>query len=212
MRLERSTGLIHIDGVRSYTYPVGMDYDLRIAKLRDFYQKRGRMPSLAELAKLVGFKSKNAASKLVQKLAEQQILKKDRSGRLIPVRMLSRLKVLGVVEAGFPSPAEEELSDTMSMDEYLIENKEATFMLKVKGDSMLDAGIMPGDMVLVERGKQAKLGDIVIAEIDKGWTMKYLQKVNGRICLLPANKNYKPIYPEDELNISAVVTAVIRKY
>ena len=83
------------------------------------------------------------------------------------------LPVLGTVAAGFPSPADEELTDTMSLDEYLISNKEATYILKVNGNSMIDAGILPGDMLLVERGVQPRDGDIVIAQVDREWTMKY---------------------------------------
>jgi len=170
------------------------------------------MPSYAELMNLVGFKSKNAVFKLVNKLVTAGVIEKDSTGKLIPKHLFGQLQVLGVVEAGFPSPAEEELTDTMSMDEYLIGNKDATFMLKVQGDSMIDAGIMPGDMVLVERGAEARDGDIVIAEIDKGWTMKYLKKKGRQVYLMPANKKYPTIVPQEELNIAAVVKAVVRKY
>ncbi len=85
-------------------------------------------------------------------------------------------------------------------------------MLKVKGDSMIDAGIREGDMVLVERGKQAKPGQIVIAEVDGEYTMKYLRIKNGEHYLEAANEKYKPIYPKNALQIEAVVSAVIRKY
>jgi SOS regulatory protein LexA len=116
------------------------------------------------------------------------------------------------MQSSFPSAAEEELVDTMSLDEFLIKNKEATFMLKVKGDSMIDAGIMEGDMVLVERGTQPKVGQIIIAEVDGEYTMKYYRKSGDKIYLEAANKKYKPIFPEHTLKIEAVVTAVVRKY
>ncbi len=181
-------------------------------KIASFYRKRKRMPSYSEVATLLGFKSKNAVARLVEKMRDAGLLDKDDRGKLIPGSFLNDLRVLGSVEAGFPSPAEEELIDTMSLDEFLIEKKEATFMLKVKGESMIEAGIMPGDMVLVERGRQAREGDIVIAEVDREWTIKYLHKKNGKTILFPANKNYPAIIPRHELNIAAVVTAVIRKY
>ena len=73
------------------------------------------------------------------------------------------MRVLGLVSAGFPTDEEEEVLDTLSLDEYLIDNKEATFILTVKGDSMIDAGIREGDMVLAERGDNPKIGQIVIA-------------------------------------------------
>jgi repressor LexA len=135
--------------------------------------------------KLVGFKSKNAVYKLVNKLVEQKVLDKDSQGRLIPNKLVGEIPILGLVEAGFPSPAEEELADTMSLDDYLIENKQATYLLEVKGDSMIDEGIKEGDLVLVERRGDPKDGDIVIAEVDGGWTMKYFKKKGGLIYLKP---------------------------
>ncbi len=135
-----------------------------------------------------------------------------RPSRREPSGLFYSITVLGTVEAGWPSPAEEELSDTMSLDEYLIRNKDATYMLKVSGDSMVDAGIMPGDMVLVERGVAEKDGHIVIAEIDGKWAMKYLRKRGGKVYLESANKKYKPFYPTQSLKIAAVVRAVIRRY
>ena len=104
------------------------------------------------------------------------------------------------------------MGDTLTLDEFLIGNKDATYMLKVKGDSMIEAGIQEGDMVLVERSNQAKVDQIVIAEVDGGFTMKYYKTKNGKPYLLPANSSLKPIYPEEELRIVAVVKAVIRKY
>ena len=85
-------------------------------------------------------------------------------------------------------------------------------MLRVKGDSMVDAGIIEGDMVLVERGREPKPGTIVIARIDGEYTMKYYRKRNGKAYLEPANKKYKPIFPTQELSVEAIVIAVIRKY
>ena len=120
--------------------------------------------------------------------------------------------VLGSVEAGFPSPAEEELVDTLSLDDLLIQNREATFLLKVSGDSMINAGILPGDMVIIDKGLTPKSGDIVIAQVDGEWTMKFLHKRKDDVVLVPANPKYRPIRPKNELKISGVVTAVVRKY
>ena len=77
---------------------------------------------------------------------------------------------------------------------------------------MIDAGIVEGDMVLVERRSEAKSGEIVIAEVDGGWTMKYFKKTGSQVMLIAANKKYKPIIPKEDLVIAAVVIAVIRKY
>ena len=119
---------------------------------------------------------------------------------------------IGKVKAGFPSDVDEQVEDTMSIDDYLIEKKEATYMLEVDGDSMIDAHIADGDMVVVERTDKAKDGQIVIAEVDGEYTMKYFKKSGDKVWLEPANKNFKPIYPKQDLKITAVVKAVIRKY
>jgi len=184
----------------------------RIRAISGFYYQKGRMPSFSEIAKLAGFRSKNAVYKLINKLEKQKILQRDAKGRLIAGSIASPVKMLGTVEAGFPSPAEEELADNLSLDDLLINNREATFLLKVSGDSMSNAGILPGDMVLVDKGEVPRSGDIVIAEVDGEWTMKYLRKRGASVMLLPANPKYQPIKPKRELKIAGVVTAVVRKY
>ncbi len=127
--------------------------------------------------------------------------------------MLDRgLKLLGVIQAGFPSPAEEELTDTLSLDEFLIRKPESSYLIKVKGDSMIDAGLLPGDLVIVERGRNPKNGDIVIAQVDGEWTMKYYEKQGSKVILRAANKKYAPIEARTELVIGAVVVANVRKY
>jgi repressor LexA len=181
-------------------------------KIMEFYQRNKRMPSYTEIMDLVGFKSKNAVAKLVTKMIDEGIVTKDTAGKLIPTRMFDEVPLLGLVEAGFPTTAEESTTDTLSIDEYLIEHKEATYILEVKGDSMIEAGICEGDLVIVERGVQPKIGDIVIAEVDGGWTMKYYRKKGTQIYLEPANRNYKPIYPTYDLKIAAIVRGVVRKY
>jgi len=182
-------------------------------KIINFYKSHKRMPTFAEIAKIVGYKSKNSVYKLVQKLKHEGLISQDKTGRLVPDRLFGDLKLLGLVEAGFPTPAEEELVDTITLDEWLIDNREATYLLKVKGDSMFEAGIMPGDMVIVERTDKYKVGDIVIADVDGKWTMKYLRKENGgRFYLEAANPDYKDIYPKESLSVAAVVRGVVRKY
>jgi SOS regulatory protein LexA len=184
----------------------------RTKELSRFYREKGRMPSFSELGEITGLRSKNAVSKLVDKLDSLKVIRKDDKGRLIPGTIAAPLRILGAVEAGFPSPAEEELADTLSLDELLIDNPDATFLLRVSGDSMSGAGILPGDMVIVDRGQTAKSGDIVIAEVDGQWTMKYLRKRGDSITLVAANPKYSPIKPQNELKIAGIVTAVVRKY
>ena len=193
---------------------MGKKIDLRkaVATLRQFYLEHRRAPSFSEITGLFHYRSKNAAFWLVRRLIEHGLIKKDPSGRLLLDR-LQGVRLLGTVQAGFPSPAEEELADTLTLDEYLIRHPEQTFLIKVSGDSMIGAGIHQGDLVLVERGRAAKDGDIVIAEVDREWTMKYYEKKGSAPArLIAANVKYPPIKPKQELVIGGVVIAVIRKY
>lgn len=182
------------------------------AKLETFYSGNKRMPTYSEMLSLFGFKSKNAVFKVVEKLIEAGLVAKDHLGRLIPTKTFSEVPMLGLVTAGLPATVEEELADTVNLDDLLIKNKPLTYMLEVDGDSMIDAHIEKGDMVLVEKATTAKDGQIVIAEVDGEFTMKYFRKDGAKVWLEPANKNYKPIYPQHSLNINAVLKAVIRKY
>lgn len=187
-------------------------YQQRKQKLIKFFDQYGRLPSFEEMKKLFSVASKNTVSYWVDKFIKEGLIKKDKAGKLIPESIIGNIKILGFVEAGFPSNAEEELLGTISLDQYLVKNKQGTFLLEVSNDSMIDAGIHPQDLVLVERGKEAKIGDIIIAEIDGEWTLKIFDKRNKKVVLLPANKKYKPIHPQESLNMGGVVVGVIRKY
>ena len=182
------------------------------AKLESFYSDHKRMPTYAEMMKLFGFKSKNAVFKVVEKMLEAGLVAKDHLGRLIPTESFGEIQMAGLVTAGLPRTVEEEMVDTISLDSLLVGNKAITYMLEVDGDSMIDAHIEKGDMVLVEKTNVGKDGQIVIAEVDGEYTMKYLRRKGDKAWLEPANKNYEPIYPEHSLNVIAVLKAVIRKY
>ena len=181
-------------------------------KIESFYGDNKRMPTYSEMLKLFGFKSKNAVFKVVDKLIEAGLVAKDHLGRLVPAQSFGEIPKLGFVTAGFPATVEEELADTVNLDDLLIKNKPLTYMLEVDGDSMIEAHIEKGDHVLVEKTNQAKDRDIIIAEVDGEFTMKYFREKGSKRWLEPANKNYKPIYPEHSLNVIAILKAVIRKY
>lgn len=181
-------------------------------KILGFYQAKKRMPSYTEIMDLVGFKSKNAVAKLIDRLMDEGAVSKDSTGRLIPNHSWSEVPLLGLVEAGFPTEVDSQTLDTIDVNEYLFPHKDKSYILRVKGDSMIEAGIHEGDLVMAERGREPKIGDIVIANVDGGWTMKYLRSKGGKNYLEPANKKYKPIYPEESLEIAAVVKGVVRKY
>lgn len=164
------------------------------------------------MMKLFGYKSKNAVSRVVDKLLAAGIVAKDHLGRLVPDTMFSEIPLLGSVKAGFPADVAEEFNDTINLSDYLVPRKANTYVLEVDGDSMIDAHIEDGDMVIVEKTNYAKDGDMVIANVDGEFTMKYFRKDGDKVWLEPANKNYKPIYPEQYLLINAIVRAVIRKF
>jgi len=180
--------------------------------IQSFYRHHGRMPSYSEICELFDYKSKNAASKLVQKLSRFGVLSKDQKGRLIPNFNEGAIRLLGLVEAGFPAPVEEQDLDTITLDEWLVKKEEATYILKVKGDSMIDAGIVDGDYVLVERTDKIKPGQIVVAEMDGEWTLKYLREGPIGRYLEAANPEYGKMYPKESLQIEARVISVIRKF
>ncbi len=184
----------------------------RIPVLNDFLRRTGRAPTLRELCKLFGVRSSNTASLIAKGFVSAGLLQKTGSGRLcLPARKRLALRLLGSVSAGFPSPAEESLLDTLTIEEFLIERPDATFMLRVDGDSMIDAGILPGDIVLIERGRHPRNGDIVIACVDDEWTMKYYFKNGREVRLEPANSRYSAIRPKRSLSVEGVVCSVIRK-
>jgi SOS regulatory protein LexA len=182
------------------------------SKIISFYHRNKRMPGYAEIMDLVGFKSKNAVYKLINKMVDEGVINKDSKGKLTPTRSLDEVPLLGLVEAGIPTVVDESAQETLSLDSYLIQNKDRTYLLEVKGDSMIDEGIREGDLVVVERRGDPKDGDIVIAEVDGGWTMKYFKKKGNLVYLKPANRNYSPIYPQYDLKVAAIVRGVIRKY
>jgi repressor LexA len=178
-----------------------------------FYKKHKRMPGYGEIMALLGFKSKNSVHKLIQWLVEEGIVSKDAKGKITPNTRFDEIPILGLVEAGIPSVAEEEELDTVSIEEFIVDHKDKSYLLEVKGDSMIEAHIDEGDFVLVERKGEPKVGDIVIAEVDGGWTMKYYRiDKKGQPYLEPANKKYDNIYPEESFHVAAIVKAVIRKY
>lgn len=177
----------------------------------DFFNQNGRMPTYKEMMKLFGVSSKNAVFKVIGRLESLGLVKRQDT-HIVLKSSYRGLKLLGSIEAGFPSPAEEELLDSVSIDKLLVKNPNSSFLLKVSGDSMINAGIMPGDFVIVDKSLNACENDIVIAQVDGKWTIKYLTKENGSFILTAANPKYKPIKPKYELIVAGVVVGVARKY
>ena len=118
------------------------------------------------------------------------------------------------MSAGFPSPAGDYVEDGLDLNNYLVQNKPATFMFTVRGESMIVAGIHDGDKVVVDRALKPKHKDIVVAVVNGEYTIKRLYQLRGRIELQPENSHYQPITFSEghELQIWGVVVGVVRKY
>ena len=117
------------------------------------------------------------------------------------------------VRAGLPTPAPDIIApDTITIDERLIPNPSKTVLIKVKGDSMIDAGIHEGDLVVVEKRASANVGDIVVAILDNEFTLKRFGREKGRVVLRPENKAYPVIRPKGDAEIFGVVVGQFRKY
>ena len=185
----------------------------KIRRLRQFWRLERRAPTYAEMLDLFDYKSKNAVFGLLRKLEEAGYVAKDSNGRIALLNKLTgTVRILGSIAAGFPTQEEEQETDAITLDEYLVKNPDRTYMLTVRGDSMIDAGIMPGDIVLVEKGPRPNQNDIVVARVDEEWTLKYYVRDNAGVRLEPANPKYKFIRPLRSLEIGGIVRAVIRKY
>lgn len=184
----------------------------KLSLLKKFYWKNHRLPSYSEMLKIFGVSSKNTVFKVIKKLIDEGFLKKN-NNKISPTSKFFALPILGLVKAGFPILAEEN-KEYLTLDEYLIDDPNSSFLLKVSGDSLNGMGIFDGDIVIIERKRQALPGDIVLAQIDKEWTLKILRKnrATGKFYLEAANINYPPMYPKHDLQIFGVVKAVIRKF
>lgn len=114
------------------------------------------------------------------------------------------------VAAGFPSPAEGEQNGSLNLHELCVRNPAATYFIRARGDSMLDAGISDGDILVVDRSLSVRNGDIVIAAIGGSFTVKYFERTEQGPRLLPANPAYAPIIPAEEDEFFGVVSWIIK--
>jgi DNA polymerase V len=118
-----------------------------------------------------------------------------------------------LIRAGFPSPAEDHIEQTLDITELIVTNPPATFYLKVTGESMLNAGILDGDILVVDRSKIAKHGDIVVAELNTEFTVKRLYYRDGKVILHAESESHDSIFVKqnDDFSIFGVVSGVVRQ-
>lgn len=187
----------------------------------EYQMTYGKSPTLREMREHFGVSSDNGILKHLKALQEKGAITKDDTPR--GIGLLSSVKeklestgvklpVLGFIPAGGPVLTEEHIESWMSVGEELAKNANDYFILRVTGNSMIEAGIFEGDLVVVNAKKDPQHEDIVVALVDNHNTLKRFMKKDGRVYLKAENKAYKDIYPENELAIQGVVTAMIRQY
>jgi len=117
------------------------------------------------------------------------------------------------IAAGFPSPAEDYEEVSLDLNRALVRHPAATFYARVKGTSMTDAGILDGDLLVIDKALEPKEGDIAVCFLDGEFTVKRIGRIDGELCLLPANERFKPIRisGESEFIVWGIVTYVIHK-
>jgi repressor LexA len=180
-----------------------------LSRLQDYYAKHQVIPSYSALGKLWGISAKSWVASCVARLREEGYLKLTPDKRLRPgERFFERRIAHAPVRAGLPSAALEEGYDLVTIDDYL---PSKTTLVRVKGDSMIDAGILEGDLVVVEQQPNANVGDIVVAIVDDEFTIKYLERERGAFVLRPGNKAYPTIRPKGKLEIFGVMVGLVRR-
>lgn len=178
--------------------------------VNEFVQENGYAPSVREIGAAVGLRSTASVSYHIQALQEKGLLsapgQKGRKRALSTGNRPGQIPVLGVVTAGIPILAFENQEGTMAWD-----GDPSCFALRVRGDSMINAGILDGDKVVVHPQQTAMNGQIVVARIGDEATVKRLSRKNGEVWLMPENEAYEPIDGR-EAELIGLVKAVVREY
>jgi repressor LexA len=190
-----------------------MTFESQLQKLRNYYRKHGDLPTYDEMRDVFNCKSKSTAYYTINKLVTGGFLRR-KNHKLLPGRNFTGSPYFQSVKAGFPGPAEEEANDRLSLDHYLIEKPNSTLLIKVKGDSMIHAGIMNGDIVIVERTADAVSGQIVVVNLEGEFTVKTLRKEGKHFYLDAANPEYPTLNLDDfgSHSLVGVVRGTVRKY
>jgi repressor LexA len=180
--------------------------------LQDYYSRHRALPSYASIGELLGLRSKSSVAALVARLKLAGFIDATPDRRLAPTRrFFERAIAEAPVQAGLPNTVDSHSVDALTIDDYLIARPSQTVLVRVKGDSMIDAGILEGDLIVVEKTASAKRGDIVVAIVDSQFTLKRLDIDRGRFILKPENKAYAVIRPEGTLEIFGVMVGLVRK-
>ena len=183
-----------------------------LGKLQDYFAAHQVFPSYAAIGRIVGLNSTSSVSAMIARLKLQKYLETSKDGRLKPgSRFFERPLMLDKVAAGLPSMVFDAPPESLSIDARLVKKPSKTFLIRVKGDSMEDAGLLPGDTLIVEKAHTAKEGQIVVAILEDAYTVKRLIREGKRFVLKPENKAYPVLRPEN-LEIVGIVVGSFREY
>lgn len=173
--------------------------------------RKSPLPSIRQIAEDLKFKYHNSVQHYLEALMFSGIVKKIDDFLYLDKKLFGLKIYDSRVPAGMPQTAEDSY-EVFDFEDYMHANDDRTFMLRVSGDSMINAGIYDGDLILVDKKIQPTHGVIVVAIIDGGYTVKYLRRKGNKHYLKAANPKYKDIYPEAEFKIVGVVTGSVRKF
>lgn len=183
-----------------------------LEKLQDYYAEHKVIPSYSVLASLWGFSAKSWVSEYVKRFEEAGYLDWTPDRQLKPgSRFFERRLADSMVQAGLPNPAISDGYDLITIDDYLVKLPSRTSLVRVKGDSMIDAGIHEGDLLIVEQQPNANVGDIVVAIVDNEFTVKELAREKSGLVLKPANKAYPVMRPRGGFEIFGVMAGLVRR-
>ncbi|MBI4050319.1 MAG: transcriptional repressor LexA [Candidatus Doudnabacteria bacterium] len=181
---------------------------------------KGLPPTISEMARAIRVRSKNAVAKILRSLEEERLLRRDGTARGIEVfdefgnaiqAGMWSVPLLGRVPAGGPVVVEQHVEEWINLPQSLVRDRKDVFLLKVRGDSMIGAGILDGDLVIVRPTRNVRNNDIVVALLHDEATVKRFIEIHGRCYLKPENPKYQNIYPEDEWTVQGRVVGVIRQ-
>lgn len=191
--------------------PKKNNYEMYFEKFLDFYRKNKVIPNFETLKNILWVASKSVVFNFMKKLEADDLIYKE-GNSYFPSEKLNSVPVYSSVRAWFATPADEVSKDYLNIENYIIEHPNSSLIVKVKWDSMINASILEWDLVVIDKWLNPNIWDIIIAEVDWKFTLKYLQKdKKWRFYLKAWNENYPDIYPEEELQIFWVLVSVIRK-
>ena len=186
-----------------------------LGKLQDYYARERIIPSITQLSALWNVKARSWTHQIIQRLKEENFLESAPGNRLRPAPRFFERMVGDKVRAGLPQQASDIQPELLRIDDYLIEKPSQTILFPVKGDSMIDLGILEGDMVIIERSDSASPGQVVLAVVDNEFTLKVLARDKEGYYLEARNEkrsgDYPSIRPKHKLEIYGFYVGLFRK-